>query len=207
MGWRGAALVPAATLAVHELRYLLAFGGGASHELAERGDTYVGWLAPLCALALAVPLGAVAGRLTAAWQGRTSGRVRGCRGRLLQWLGLGLVLLACFCVQEVVEQLLEPQHPVGLSGIVGDGGWWAVPAAFGLAAVLTLLMAGTQAVVSGIARRRAIPVGGVRAAAAIVRLPSVPFLAAAAPLAGGAAGRAPPGRSRVRRSRTGAPVR
>jgi hypothetical protein len=199
MGWRGAALVPAATLAVHELRYLLAFGGGASHELAERGDTYVGWLAPLCVLVLAAPLGAVVGRVSAAWQGRESGRARGCRGRLLQWLALGLVLLGCFCFQEVVEQLVEPQHPVGLSGIFGDGGLWAVPAAFGLAAVLTLLMAGTQAVVSRIARRRVRPVVALRSAACAVRLPCVPCLVAAAPLAGGAAGRAPPRRAGVRR--------
>jgi hypothetical protein len=199
MGWRGAALVPAATLAVHELRYLLAFGGGASHELAERGDTYFGWLAPLCVLILAVPLGAVAGRLSAASQGRSSGRTRGWRGRLVQWLGLGLVLLGCFCFQEVVEQLVEPQHPLGLNGIFGDGGLWAVPAAFGLAAALTLLMAGTQAVVSGIARRRMRPVVAPRATACVVQLPSVPFLVAAAPLAGGAAGRAPPRPRRVRR--------
>ncbi len=205
MGWRGAALVPAATLAVHELRYLLAFGGGASHELAERGDTYVGWLAPLCVLVLAIPIGAVAGRLSAAWHGRASGRARGCRGRMLQWLALGLVLLACFCVQEIIEQLLEPQHPVGLSGIFGDGGLWAVPAAFGLAAGLTLLMAGTQAVVSGLARRRAPSVVAVRSAGIVIGLPAVALLVAPAPLAGGAAGRAPPGPARVRR-RAGASV-
>jgi hypothetical protein len=200
MGWRGAALVPAATLAVHELRYLLAFGGSASRELAERGDTYVDWVAPLCALVLAIPLGALVGRLSAAWRGQASGRARGRRGRLLQWLALGLVLLGCFCVQEVVEQLLEPQHPVGLAGVFGDGGLWAVPAAFGLAGLLTLLMAGTQAVVGGLARWRRRPVVRVgRAAGALVRLrPAAPFLVVAAPLAGGAAGRAPPRAVRAR---------
>ncbi len=193
VGWRGPALLPAATLAVHELRYLLAFGRGASRELTDRGDTYLGWLAPLCVILLAIPLGALAGRLAAAWQGRPAGRGHGGRGRLIQWLTLALVLVGCFCAQEVLEQLLEPRHPLGLAGIFGDGGWWAVPAALGVAAALTLVLVGTQAAIAGLARRRSRP-GGARPAIVRRRRPrGLPRLVPVAPLAAGAAGRAPPG--------------
>ncbi len=200
-GWRGAALLPAATLAVHELRYLLAFGRGASRELTDRGDTYLGWLAPLCVVLLAIPLGALAGRLAAAWQGRPAGRGRGGRGRLVEWLALAFVLVGCFCAQEVLEQLLEPRHPLGLTGIFGDGGWWAVPAALGVAAVLTLLIVGTQAAIAGLARRRSRPVGPRRASVVRRRPRGLPRLVPVTPLAGGAAGRAPPRRVATPRTR------
>ncbi|MEA2356704.1 MAG: hypothetical protein QOD61_2833, partial [Solirubrobacteraceae bacterium] len=66
---------------VHELRYLLAFGRAAGRELGERGDTYLGWLAPMCAVILAVPLGAVVGQASAAWRGRAPTGPAGGRGR------------------------------------------------------------------------------------------------------------------------------
>ena len=191
--WRGAALLPAATLAVHELRYLFAFGHGASRALTERGDVYVGWLAPLCVLILAVPLGALAGRVSAAWQGDATVGGAGRRRWWARWLLLALSLFACFCAQEVLEQLLEAGHPTGFNGVFGDGGWWALPAALAVAALLTLLIAGTRAAIRGIARVRCRPgaaqfgLAGVR-----VRRGDQPILIAAAPLADGAAGRAPP---------------
>jgi hypothetical protein len=41
---RGAALMPAVALLVHQLRYELAYGGHASHALAAQGRAYLSWL-------------------------------------------------------------------------------------------------------------------------------------------------------------------
>jgi hypothetical protein len=68
-GWRGAFGLPAGVLAVHQLRYLLAYGARAGHELTAHGDTYVGVAVPLVIVALGVPVAAVLSRLTRAWSG------------------------------------------------------------------------------------------------------------------------------------------
>ena len=43
---RGAALMPAAALAVHQLRYALAFGDGAPQALSAQGHAYLTSIAP-----------------------------------------------------------------------------------------------------------------------------------------------------------------
>ena len=54
------ALVPAAALAVHQLRYMLAFGGHAGAELARQGHSYltswVPWMVLLIGIARPVNL-------------------------------------------------------------------------------------------------------------------------------------------------------
>jgi hypothetical protein len=50
-------LVPAAAFAVHQLRYWLAFGGGAGVQLQQQGHAYMHSLVPWIVLALALALG------------------------------------------------------------------------------------------------------------------------------------------------------
>ena len=52
-----AALVPAAALLVHELRFMLAFGGGAGSELARQGHSYLHSLVPWIVLLIGVAVG------------------------------------------------------------------------------------------------------------------------------------------------------
>jgi len=50
---RALALLPLSALGVHQLRYELAFGGDAGHELAAEGHAYLTSLTPLLVLAAA----------------------------------------------------------------------------------------------------------------------------------------------------------
>ena len=54
---RAAALMPAAVLTVHQLRFQLAFGDRTEGKLASEGHQYLGALAPLAAMLLAIGVG------------------------------------------------------------------------------------------------------------------------------------------------------
>jgi hypothetical protein len=59
--WLAVLLMPLATALVHQLRYVLAYGPGAAHELAEQGDAYVHSFLPwLVAIVLPLFFGALA---------------------------------------------------------------------------------------------------------------------------------------------------
>jgi hypothetical protein len=188
--WRGAALLPLGTLAVHQLRYLLAYGPHAGRELVSHGDTYIHSVLPACLGLLLLPAGALLGHLAQAWR-RGQARDPGLSPRQLWAVATGL-LIACFCAQEILEMLLETGHPAGLAGIFGSGGWWALPASAAVGALITLLVAGARAVVGVVARVRARALSAGRAAMATAPRPSVPPALRRAPLAACCAGRAPP---------------
>ena len=71
-GLARAALVPAAAVAVHQLRYLLAFGGSANVELQRQGHTYLHSLAPWIIAALGWAAGAFLSALGRSFRGQTS---------------------------------------------------------------------------------------------------------------------------------------
>jgi hypothetical protein len=185
--WRGALALPAGVLAVHQLRYVLAYGAGAGHELRAHGDTYVGSAVPVVALLLAVAsIGALL-RFATAW--RDGEQVPAKRRRWWSmWLTTMLVLLAGFCLLELLEVAAEAQHP-GLASIFGDGGWWALPAAASVAALLTLVVRGGRALLRLIAggRRHAVRAGSPSGLARSHLRARLDVLASCA------AGRAPPG--------------
>ena len=54
---------------------------------------------------------------------------------LLAWAGL----VAIYATQELLEELLASGHPGGVAGVLGHGGWWAVPVAAIVAAGITVL--------------------------------------------------------------------
>ena len=179
---------PGAVLAVHQLRYLLAYGSHAGTELTAHGDRYVGTASVIAGTLVGIALAVAALRLAASSRGRVDLEIVRLPPWLL-WLGLMLLLLAGFCALELLEIAFEPHRTVGVVSIVAGGGWWALPAAAFVAAVMALLVYGGRALLLIAARGRAIRRAGDsrrrrRAVARPARLRR--------PMASGAAGRAPP---------------
>ncbi len=185
---RGFMLLPAAAFAVHELRYRIGYGSQAAQALAAQGHGYLDSLAPWLALLLALALGTFLARVARAATGRAGAAPR--HGLAALWLLAWAGLLAIYTVQEWLEGIFAAGHPGGLEGIFGHGGWWAIPLSALAALVVAALLRASSAVVRAVlrlARRRA----DVRGEAPTLRpAPAVP--AGRAPLAGAAAGRAPP---------------
>lgn len=188
----GVTLFPLGVFAVHQLRYLLAFGPDAPHELAAQGHGYLLELMPWIMLAVAAGFGGLLARLAHAWR---SGVGDDDRGRRLVWLWAlaSAGLWGMYVGQEFFEGLLATGHPHGLDGILGDGGLWSLPASIAVGGVLALVVRGSRKLVGRVARlrrrrgqpaaRRALKLGVRRDVVALVRL---------APLASASAGRAPP---------------
>jgi hypothetical protein len=133
---RGALLMPLGVLAVHQLRFYLAFGDGTPSRLAREGHGYISAFEPVALLAAAVALGGVVGRLARAWQQRCpdgSARrpdpERTRRTLLRTWLLCTVALLAAYCAQELLEGAFAAGHPAGVAGVLGGGGWIAIPVA------------------------------------------------------------------------------
>jgi hypothetical protein len=188
---RGAALMPAAVLAVHQLRYLLAFGGDAKAKLASEGHAYLASLAPLAAVLVAIGAGVFLAGLARARREGEAGDEAG-RSFLWIWLAAAAALLGIYTAQELLEGLLCSGHPGGLLGVFGEGGLWAVPLALAFGAVVAGALRFAAA-----ARRWAAALGREEAHPPAARprrsrRPDDVFRPALAPLALAAAGRAPP---------------
>ena len=182
---RTAALVALGALVVHQLRYLGAYGGDASSQLATQGHGYLGQLTPL---AIAIALAAVAGCLVRA---ALTGRVGAGRGRAGATAVFTAAILATFAAQETVEGFLFAGHLDGLGAIFGGGGWLAVPLALALGLVAALLETGLGRLESALAGLAAARRGRRRPRVRALR-PQTVFLPRISPLALGAARRPPP---------------
>jgi hypothetical protein len=133
---RAIALISLGALAVHELRYLVAYGHDADAALASQGHGYLTEFGGVAVgLGLALLLGSVLGRagLTHAHRG-----VRPAFGSTAA-LYCGAIV-AVFCAQEGAEGLLFAGHADGLTAPVAHGGWIALPLAI-LAGLLCALAA------------------------------------------------------------------
>lgn len=183
--------MPAAAIAVHQLRFVLAFGGGgAGPELARQGHNYLHSLAPWIVLGLAVGVGGFLWSVGRALNGHRS-LPRYSLSLLGLWAVCAACLIAIYATQELLESLLAAGHPAGLAGIFGYGGWWAVPASICIGLVLAAIFHGARWVLDEASR------GATRVAAAIrvkaVFLPPADaLLPRLTPLAGGWSGRGPP---------------
>jgi hypothetical protein len=187
--------MPLCALAVHQLRYYLAFGPHSSARLARDGHGYLGTAEPLVLFVLALAVGAFVGALARAWQfGGSSRRPAARRTSALRiWALSAIALIAFYGGQELFEGAVFAAHPAGLAGVVGHGGWIALPLALAIAGLLAALLRAAEALVSLArhlgARRRATraltsaPRSRPRRAARDWRLD---------PAAGVGAGRAPP---------------
>jgi hypothetical protein len=147
---RSAALIALAALAVHELRYRLAFGANAGEELAHDGHAYL-------ALALPVLVGFALAALAAGVVRAALRRDAGSgplRRSLAARTGIyALTILAVFSSQELLEGALFAGHPGGPAAVLAAGGWLALPLAILAGALAAILDGGLVALGSLIAIR------------------------------------------------------
>jgi hypothetical protein len=187
--------MPAAVLTVHQLRYQLAFGSRTDEKLASEGHQYLGALAPLVAMLLAISVGLFLASLARAWRvGDVDGSAPDTRKSLLKiWLLAAVSLLLIYCGQEFLEGVFATGHPGGLTGIFGQGGLWAIPLSALLGGLVAAVLGVADAAVHWVAcRRRRDPRRPLRGPS--FQRPSDFIAPLRGPLANAAAGRAPPGR-------------
>ena len=185
---RGFVLFPAAAYAVHQLRFELGYGSGSNAALAAQGHGYLDSLAPWVGVLLALGLGTFLVRLVRV----AAGAPDTVPGRSFAKLATvaWVLLLAAYGVQEWLEGVFAAGHPAGVEGVVGHGGWWAVPLSGLAALVVAALLRFAEGVVDAVT-----PVTRplfAHAGAPILR-PVTATLPAISPLARRLAGRAPPG--------------
>jgi len=185
---RASALLGVGALAVHELRYLVGYGGDARSALAAHGHSYLVLATTLVVLVVLVALGVF---LAGIARGAAESRGPASSARRLAAAAAG-ALLAIYSFQELVEGLVTPGHPAGLAGIYGNGGWSAVLFAGVVGLLIALMLRGAEAVLACVAaaRRRAAPRSSTFSASAPRALRVA--IAARAGLARHQAGRAPP---------------
>ena len=185
-----AALVPAAAVAGHQLRYLLAFGGHAGAALAREGHSYLHTVVPWIVALIGVAVGGFLWSLGRALAGQSSAR-RYALSVMSLWAVCAACLLAIYVTQEFLEGLLAAGHPHGLAAVFGEGGWWALPAAVCVALVLATVLHGARWAVRAVVLRRTPPrprPGRLRER----RRPYAVALPQLSPLAEGWSGRGPP---------------
>jgi hypothetical protein len=145
-----AALVAVAVLALHELRYLIGYGGNAGHELAVQGHGYL----PGASVGVLLLAGlGVAQVLLAFRRALRSATASPAPPFGVLWIASICALLAIYCSQELLEGLLATGHPSGFGALAANGGWSALPLAFGLALIVALALRGVAAAESLVARR------------------------------------------------------
>lgn len=180
---RLAAVIATAALVLHELRYLVGFGGHAGDALAARGHDYLPLAGGLACLLLAL---AAAQLLAALDRARKTAHTERTPGFLRLWPALAIVLLVVYSGQEVLEAALSHGQDLGPATVLADGGWSALPLAVALGAAAALLLRG-----AGRAVRRAAP--GWRGSAPGAASPrTTPARVPVCVLALHLAGRAPP---------------
>jgi hypothetical protein len=185
------ALVPAAGLLVHQLRYELAFGGHARVVLARQGHAYLHSLIPWIVLLIGAALGAFLWALGRALGGQRS-RAGYALSFVVLWLGCAACLIGIYVVQELLEGWFAAAHAPGLAGVFGYGGWWSVPAALCVGLVLAAIFHGARWVLDEVAQRHAHGVTvELRAASIVPRWRDV-LLPRLSPLADGLSVRGPP---------------
>lgn len=182
---RSATVVAAGAIAVHQLRYLVGYGGDASAALRDQGHAYLVALIPLLALLGGVTLIAT---VVAALAGAQPRSPRGAP--LVRALVYAGAILAVFGAQETIEGVLVAGHPGGIAAVMAHGGLVAVPLAVGFGWVVWAALRGLEAIEEGLraaagCRRRA------RRTATTPR-PVACALPIPAALAGAAGPRAPP---------------
>jgi hypothetical protein len=186
-----AVLVPAAALAVHQLRFMLAFGGHSGAVLARQGHAYLHSWVPWIMLMIGVAVGGFLWAIGRALAGNRSA-TRYALSLMALWMVCAACLVAIYVTQEFLEGLFATGHPAGLAGIFGYGGWWCVPAALAVGLVLAAIFHGARWVLDEVAQR----VAGVLVGRALgPPPPSRPrnsWLPRLSPLADGWSGRGPP---------------
>ncbi|MGA8924795.1 MAG: hypothetical protein WB462_01080 [Solirubrobacterales bacterium] len=167
---RLAAILALGAFAVHQLRYLIAFGSSSSEELARQGHAYMAaWLPILGVFTISALLGTLI-------RGRFGARL--AKASLSRRAAIfAAALLAIFVTQESLEGVLAAGHPGGVAAVLGYDGWLAIPLAAAVGFVAALLARALEQVEIAIRARRTIRVlpraprktGSARSAAAVSR--------------------------------------
>jgi hypothetical protein len=186
-----AALVPAGALAVHQLRFALAFGHASGTQLARTGHSYLHSLAPWLVALLGVAVGSFLWSLGRALAGQRSVR-RYTVSLAGLWVVCAASLIAIYAAQELLEGFIATGHAAGLVGVFGYGGWWAIPAAFAVGLVLAAVCHGARWALDTVAQRARRPRALGRTTAAAPLRPLGAPMPRLIPLAGGSSGRGPP---------------
>jgi hypothetical protein len=142
---RTSTLIALGAFAVHQLRYLAAYGDGAGAALGAQGHTYLEAVLPLLGVLAAL---ATLGTLAVAALGRGSK----VASRGAGWAFCTAALLAIFGVQESAEAVLSAGHPGGLAALAGHGGWITLPIAVLVGRVVSLMLDGIASIERAVAR-------------------------------------------------------
>lgn len=144
---RATALVTVAALALHELRYLIGYGGGAHEALASQGHDYLPVASAVVGVLLVVALAQLAARVL-----RRSGESDGPDLRVA-WALASAALLLIFVSQESLEGILSSGHPAGMAAVTAHGGLVAVPLAIAFGGFVALGLKGASKLVAAAAAR------------------------------------------------------
>jgi hypothetical protein len=137
---RSATVVAAGAIAVHQLRYLVGYGGDASGALHDQGHGYLDALVPLLALLGGLTLVAT---IVAAIAGAPPRSRRGAP--LVRALVYAGAILAVFGAQETIEGVLVAGHPGGIAAVMAHGGLVALPLALAFGWVVWAALRGLEA--------------------------------------------------------------
>lgn len=183
-----AALIAVAVLVLHELRYLIGYGGDARTVLAEQGHGYM----PSVSVGVVVLLAVAVGRLLLSFRAALRSATASPAPPFgLLWLAAICALLTVYCCQELLEGLLATGHPDGFAALAVNGGWSAIPLAIALGGGVALLLLGVAAAEALVAAHGRRTRRGPARPPLMRRRPDV-RRAPRTPLASNLAGRAPP---------------
>jgi hypothetical protein len=149
---RSVALLLAGAYALHSLRYLVAYGEGAGHDLRTQGHAYLDVAPAALALLLAAALGELLARVA-----RGGGTCEPETSLRRLWAVSVAALMGIFVAQELAEGWLSAGRPDGLAAVAADGGWIAGPLSVGVGLLVTLLHRGATAALAAKPARLQLP--------------------------------------------------
>lgn len=187
-----APLAPAA-FAVHQLRFMLAYGGHAGAVLQQTGHSYLHSVVPWLIMILALCAGGFLRALGRAFAGETS-LPRYTLSLTGMWVVCSAALVGIYASQELLEGLCATGHAAGLTGVFGFGGWWAIPSSLCVGLVLATWLHGARWVLRTVARRRAGRRPVPAPVALVLAYPPLTVAAPLRPLVDGFCSRGPPPR-------------
>jgi hypothetical protein len=140
---RAASLLSLAALAVHELRYLLAYRDRAGEALASQGHAYLSDLGgALVTVILATLLATLLAGVLSPAARRPARPAAFPRTATLY----AIATAAIFCAQELAEGAVAAGHPAGLEAVLAHGGWIAFPLALAAGALCAMTCVALQEV-------------------------------------------------------------
>ena len=149
---RAPALIAAGSLAVHELRYLVGYGGHSHSVQAEQGHAYLlDAVVPTVAALVGLVAAALGLAVLRALRGLDPEPRRVAFGSA--WLRAAVALQVIYAGQELAEGWMAHGHPPGIAGVLGHGGWTAFAIAILVGALVALLLRGAAAAIRWAARR------------------------------------------------------